>query len=155
VFFVGQDREICYLAMEYIDGISLRDLMKLLWSPANEGKSIDAIIQSPSGGDAPELRFDQPTVTHNRADENANRSEPTPQGKPRQVSSQEYIRRCCEIVRDTAVALAHSHERGVIHRDIKPENILIDRQGKPHLIDFGLARFYEDVTLTNTGALVG
>jgi serine/threonine protein kinase len=31
----------------------------------------------------------------------------------------------------------------------------MDRRGKPHLIDFGLARFFEDVTLTNTGALVG
>ena len=31
----------------------------------------------------------------------------------------------------------------------------MDRQGKVHLIDFGVARFFEDATLTNTGALVG
>ena len=55
----------------------------------------------------------------------------------------------------SATALAHAHERGVIHRDLKPENLLLDRQGAVFVIDFGLARFFEDVTLTNTGALVG
>ena len=56
---------------------------------------------------------------------------------------------------EAALALAHAHERGVVHRDVKPENILLDRQGRVHLIDFGVARFFEDVSLTNTGALVG
>jgi hypothetical protein len=59
------------------------------------------------------------------------------------------------IVRDTALALKHVHERGVIHRDIKPENILLDRQGQVHVIDFGLARFFEDTTVTHTGSLIG
>jgi len=50
------------------------------------------------------------------------------------------LRFCLEIVRDVALALDHAHSRGVVHRDIKPGNILVDRQGKPWLIDFGLAR---------------
>ncbi len=51
-------------------------------------------------------------------------------------------------------ALDYAHENGVIHRDIKPANILIDEQGKPFLVDFGVARV-ETSTLTQTGTTVG
>jgi len=51
-------------------------------------------------------------------------------------------------------ALDYAHQHGVIHRDIKPANILIDEQGKPYLVDFGVARV-ETSTLTQTGTTVG
>ena len=66
-----------------------------------------------------------------------------------------YIRRVAEVIREAAQALAHAHEQGVVHRDIKPDNLLLDRQGKLHLIDFGVARFFEDQAVTYTGQLVG
>jgi len=40
---------------------------------------------------------------------------------------------------ECAYGLAHAHGRGVIHRDVTPSNILIDADGKPRLIDFGVA----------------
>lgn len=53
-------------------------------------------------------------------------------------------------------AVHHAHERGVLHRDLKPGNILIDPQGVPHLIDFGLAKCLEhDASMTQTGAFLG
>jgi tetratricopeptide (TPR) repeat protein len=38
-------------------------------------------------------------------------------------------------------AVAHAHQRGVIHCDLKPSNILVDRNERPRILDFGLARF--------------
>jgi TonB family protein len=52
-------------------------------------------------------------------------------------------------------ALRYSHERGVIHRDIKPDNILIDREGRPYLTDYGVAKSQLSLVKTQAGTLLG
>jgi serine/threonine protein kinase len=54
-----------------------------------------------------------------------------------------------------AGALASAHAQGVLHRDVKPANILVDSDGMPHLIDFGIARSRGDHTLTAAGLMMG
>ena len=55
-----------------------------------------------------------------------------------------------------AEALHHAHEAGVVHRDLKSSNIMIDAEGLPHLLDFGLAkRERGEITMTIDGKVIG
>jgi len=65
-------------------------------------------------------------------------------------------RDAAEICLAVAEALDHAHQCGVIHRDLKPSNIMLDAAGRPHLMDFGLAkRESSEMTVTVDGKLLG
>jgi tetratricopeptide (TPR) repeat protein len=60
------------------------------------------------------------------------------------------------VVFHLAQALEAAHQQGVVHRDVKPANVLIDREGRPKLTDFGLARLATDSAgLSRSGDLLG
>ncbi len=61
-----------------------------------------------------------------------------------------------EIVLEVLDGLRHAHSKTIIHRDIKPANILLDTDGHPKIVDFGLARsISEEKQLTMAGEMVG
>jgi WD40 repeat protein/tRNA A-37 threonylcarbamoyl transferase component Bud32 len=69
-------------------------------------------------------------------------------------------RACLALVAKVCDAIEHAHKLGIVHRDIKPENILVDAQGQPKVLDFGIARVHESATLaitamTEQGQIIG
>jgi len=126
VYAVGQERGVHYYAMQYIDGQSLQGLIRELRARETGGTD-------PSSSSAA-----LNAIT-----------------KGRSSRSRGYCEAVARLGIDTAQALDHAHEHGVIHRDIKPANLLVDARGHVWVTDFGLARSTNDAGLTMTGDLVG
>lgn len=61
-----------------------------------------------------------------------------------------------EILVQVANALEYAHKRGLLHRDLKPDNIMLDTEGRPILMDFGIAKIVgAELRLTQTGCGIG
>jgi predicted Ser/Thr protein kinase len=97
VYDFGEVRGRFYLLMEYVDGLTLRQVMQA--------------------------------------------------GKIAPAEALELVPKICD-------ALQYAHSQGIVHRDIKPENILLDKQGRLKIADFGIAKIagVDAAGLTLTGA---
>jgi serine/threonine-protein kinase len=60
-----------------------------------------------------------------------------------------------DIAKQICRGLRYAHEKNIAHRDIKPQNILLDKEGKVLISDFGIARIFSNTHITLTGVAVG
>ncbi len=98
-------------------------------------------------GHGPQPYFAMELVTGTRLDEYVKLSNPP-------------LKRRLELLIEICQAVHHAHTKGVIHRDLKPSNIVITAEGKPKILDFGVARAtdsdIQSTTLhTESGQLIG
>ena len=101
--------------------------------------------------DGSNLAAELELVRRRRAEQRA----PSPEERLAVDPSRSYEAQIAELVASVADALEYAHGEGVVHRDVKPQNILLGRDGRVLLVDFGLAKDREDQALSQTGEVAG
>ncbi len=82
----------------------------------------------------------------------ADESTVTPFGKRGELA---FYSNLASLFADVADGLQHAHSHKIIHRDIKPSNLILDREGRLRILDFGLARLEGQESITLSGDFVG
>ncbi len=131
--------------------ISPTDGSTASWGTASRDGRIAAADSAPGGLQAV-APGSLPNLTSPDPDRQRRELEPPPFDPPRGPA---YFRWVAKVGRESADALAHAHEQGVIHRDVKPSNLLIDAKGSIWVTDFGLARRLADPGITHHDSLLG
>jgi len=70
-------------------------------------------------------------------------------------SGQLAVGTAIKIARQICEGLSEAHKSGIIHRDLKPGNIMIDKEGKVRIMDFGIARSLLGKGITSEGSIIG
>lgn len=144
VYDSGEDSGVLFYAMQFVDGVSLHELIRGM--RRRDIHSADAGQEHASAPRSSETDAPAPDACNlTRSEGNGTEQFKTPSPK-----------RSAQLIAQAALALEFAHQRGVLHRDVKPSNLMLDHSGTIRLSDFGLARLTDsDSDLTQTGNIVG
>jgi serine/threonine protein kinase len=126
VHAVGETRGYHWLAMEYVEGPTLAEVLESLAASGVASRDWSAADLARAAG-IPAL--DAPGANYERA--------------------------LCGLLAPVARALGTAHELGLVHRDVKPSNILVRKDGRALIADFGLAKGEGDAGLSLSGEPLG
>jgi serine/threonine protein kinase/tetratricopeptide (TPR) repeat protein len=154
IYAQGEESGRFFYAMELIDGASLDSAIRTrsrVLSPSNTRLAQVSDLRSSITSRA--LNVTAPSATE----------EPPADDPPSYLvrglrdlgRTREDYQRIARMFADVAEGLAHAHASGVVHRDIKPQNLLVDRDLRLHITDFGLARLADAPTITVPGEVMG
>ncbi len=133
VHHAGCEQGLHYFVMDLIDGRNLEDIIFRLRRNAEDvGDFLSSVSEEISeSGSEPEIE------------------------QVVEYSSSAYVRTMVQLIREVADALHVSHAAGLVHRDIKPSNLILSREGRLVLTDFGLVQDMQAQTFTQTGEVLG
>lgn len=134
VHAVGEEQGLPFLAMEFVDGPSLAEVLERVHGgdPATlRGADLLALLRR--GGGSPDSES----------------------GSASRRLSGSWVEALVALIADVARSIEHAHRRGVLHRDLKPSNILVTPAGRAVVVDFGLANVTGTGRLTRTGSQMG
>jgi serine/threonine protein kinase/WD40 repeat protein len=139
----GQDGDLEYFAMPYIEGAALNHVVRSAWNhgttrPTEETPSLAELAQAVSS-DSPvsEGEGQSAETTPIKSIDGAGSANE----HAKQALSAKYLRSVAKVMADAGDALHHAHQAGVIHRDMKPSNIMVDTHEHCWVLDFGLAAY--------------
>ena len=159
VLDLGEDEGVPWLSMEYVDGMVVREWLAVVGQPqllepvpegdAPEGVDLDVLFEEPDSGALLAAAKARKYKLETGIEAMLTEDEQVEQNNPDRLVA------LCEALAQVADGLSFIHARGLLHRDVKPSNILVTRERKAVLVDFGLAKRQWDDQITDHGRVVG
>ena len=134
IYTVGEEGDIPYYAMERVDGCTLMEALQDLGQHHPDQLSGMDLLQ----------------VIHNHCDAPL----PPPSSTPALFRG-DWVDTCFRVAEQVVSALEHAHGSGILHRDIKPSNLMMTKDGRVLLLDFGLASTAGSGEITRSGSQLG